>query len=87
MAWHMVYLDGHRTNRNNQIHYLLTFNFKKVSHKTLNIQYDLYCLHDMLLQDSQKVNTYKMDMLKLGECYDCIITSKTQCQLLQPQLL
>jgi len=75
MAWHVVYLDGHRTN--NQIYYLLTFNFKKVSHKTWNIQYDLYCLHDMLLQDSQKVNTYKMDMLKLGECYYCIITSKT----------
>jgi hypothetical protein len=87
MAWHVVHLDDHRTNRNNQIYYLLTFNFKKVSHKTWNIQYDLYCLHDMLLQDSQNVNTYKMDMLELGECYYFIITSKTQCQLLQPQLL
>jgi hypothetical protein len=41
----------------------------------------------MLLQDSQNVNTYKVDMLKLGECYYFIVTSKTQCQLLQPQLL
>jgi len=32
----------------NQIYYLLTFNFKKVSHKTWNIQYDLYCLHDVI---------------------------------------
>lgn len=79
-------LDDHRTNRNNQIYYLWTFNFKKVSHKTWNIQYDLYCLHDMLLQDSQNVNTYKMDILKLGECYYFTVTSKTQCQLLQPQL-
>ena len=41
----------------------------------------------MLLQDNQKVNTYKMDMLKLGKCYYFIITYKTQCQLLQPQFL
>lgn len=70
MAWHMVHLDEHTTNRNKQIYYSLTFNFKKkVPHKTWNIQYDLYCLHDMLLLDSQNVNTHKVDMLKLGECY------------------
>jgi len=33
------------------------------------------------------VNTYKMDMLELGKCYYFIVTSKTQCQLLQAQLL